>query len=101
MATTIFLSALWFVLMLHSGACEYRYYQAVRTHEPETWRQLGSPLFLKVPLLFVSPRGATLLKQATDPQVRALARKHQLAGTLFIAYVISVLLGAIIYFKAA
>ena len=101
MIIAIILGVIWLILMLRSGIVEFKYYQSVKTLEPDIWSQLGSPAFLKVPVVFVSPHGAALLKRATNETVRNLAIKHRQAGLLFIAYVSLVLVGLIVYFKYA
>lgn len=52
-------------------------------------------------MVFVSPSGVKLLKTATNKTVIGLIHKHRQAGLLFLAYVVTVLLVAIIYFKLA
>lgn len=52
-------------------------------------------------MVFVSPSGVKLLKTATNKTVIELTHKHRQAGLLFLAYVVTVLLVAIIYFKLA
>lgn len=101
MLITISLFCVWVVLMLYSGITEFRYYQSVKTLEPALWQQLGAPRYLRVPMVFVSPSGVKLLKTATNKTVIELAHKHRQAGLLFLAYVVTVLLVAIIYFKLA
>jgi len=87
--------------MLRSGVAEYRYYQSVRTLEPEIWEKLGSPEFLKIPLVFVSPKGSKLLRSVTDKTVCKLARQHRHAGIQFVSYVVLVLATSIVFFKIA
>lgn len=66
--------------MLRSGVAEYQYYQSVRTLGPEIWEKLGSPRFLKIPLVFVSPAGPKLLRSVTNKTVVKLARQHRQVG---------------------
>ncbi|NMP16327.1 hypothetical protein [Thalassotalea sp. Y01] len=99
MVITIALSAILVVLMLRSGLAEYKYYQSVKTLEPDVWQQLGAPKFLKIPMVFVSPKGAQLLKSIRNETVCALAKKHRHAGIMFQLYVVSVLVVSIVYFK--
>jgi hypothetical protein len=101
MLIPIILVSIWLLLMLQSGLAEYRYYQSVKTLEPELWGKLGSPKFLKIPVVFISPKGAKLLKGATDKTVCVLASRHRQAGIQFLTYVVLVLVGCIVYFKTA
>ncbi|TKB44559.1 hypothetical protein [Thalassotalea mangrovi] len=101
MVIAIILGTIWLVLMLRSGLVEYKYYQSVKNLEPDIWNQLGSPVYLKIPMVFVSAKGAALLKEATNATVLALAAKHRQAGIQFVCYVMLVLIGAIAYFKLA
>lgn len=93
------LVTIWVILMLYASIIEYKYYQAVKLHEPDVWQQLGSPKYLNVPLVFVSPKGSKLIKTISNEVVRELAKKHRQTGVLFVAYVISVLIISIVYFK--
>jgi len=95
----IFLISIWALLMLRSGIAEYNYYQSVKNLEPEVWQKLGSPKYLKIPLVFVSPSGLKLLKNISNNTVYVNAKKHRQAGIHFLLYVILVLSGCIIYFK--
>jgi hypothetical protein len=63
------LISIWLFLMVRSALAEYQYYKSVRTLEPTTWQQLGSPRFLKVPFVFVSSKGAALLKDISNESV--------------------------------
>ena len=85
--------------MVRSAMAEYQYYQSVRTLEPSIWQQLGSPRFLKVPFVFVSSKGAALLKDISNESVKEYARKHRLAGIQFLSYVVIVIVSSTIYFK--
>ena len=85
--------------MWRSVMCEYRYYAAVKSLEPEVWRQLGSPGWIKAPMVFVSPRGAKLLHAVSHETVRGLAGQHRVAGRVFLTYTLAVLAGFIGYFK--
>ena len=95
------LGAVWLVLLIRSVMSEYKYYRAVKTLEPGIWNQLGSPVFLRAPMLFVSPRGVGLLKTVTNPAVLELASNHRRDGILFIAYIAVVLVGSIVFFNLA
>jgi len=97
----IILVLIWALLMLRSGVAEYQYYQSVRTLESEIWEKLGSPTFLKIPLVFVSPKGSKLLRSVTDETVCKLARHHRQAGIQFVSYVVLVLATSIVFFKIA
>ena len=97
----IALVSIWCLLMLRSGIAEYRYYQSVKTLEPAVWAQLGSPRYLKIPMVFVSPKGTTLLRGITNRTVRDYARKHRQAGIQFLSYVVLLLIASIVYFKVA
>ena len=99
--TLFVLVLIWALLMMRSGVAEYRYYQAVKTLEPDVWLALGAPKFLKIPWVFVSPRGSKLLQSITNEAVGKLARHHRQAGIQFLAYVIFVLMTAVLYFKIA
>ena len=101
MTTFVILVLIWAFLMLRSGVVEYQYYQSVRTLEPEIWGKLGSPKFLKIPLVFVSPKGSKLLRSVTDKTVRKLARQHRQVGIQFVLYVVLVLAVSIVFFKIA
>lgn len=101
MLLTTFLVLIWALLMLRSGIAEYRYYQAVKTLEPGVWLALGAPKFLKIPWVFVSPRGSKLLQGITNESVCKLAHHHRQAGIQFLSYVSFVLIAAVIYFKIA
>jgi hypothetical protein len=101
MLVSIFLVTVWAFLMVRSAMAEYKYYQAVKSLEPEIWAQLGSPSFLKVPIVFVSLKGAKLLGGASNKTVRELAIKHRQAGMQFLSYVTLVLILSIVYFKTA
>lgn len=75
MLITIILVSVWALLMLYAASAEYNYYQSVKTLEPELWQQLGAPRFLKVPMVFVSKKGLTLLNSTENETVRANAKK--------------------------
>ena len=74
MVVSIILGIIWALLMWRSVVCEYRYYAAVKLLEPDVWHQLGSPSWIKAPMVFVSPRGAQLLDGISHETVRGLAR---------------------------
>lgn len=95
------LVTLWALLMFRSALAEYKYYQSVKTLEPEIWQRLGSPKCLKVPFVFVSASGSAHLKTVENPSVRELARKHRVAGIQFLSYIVVVLLVGTVYFKVA
>jgi hypothetical protein len=95
------LVTIWAFLMLRSGLAEYKYYQSVKTLEPEIWAQLGSPKYLKIPLVFVSSKGTQLLRGVSNKTVQELASKHRQAGIQFLSYVAIVLAVSIVYFKVA
>ena len=97
----VILVLIWAFLMLRSGVTEYQYYQSVRTLEPEIWGKLGSPKFLKIPLVFVSVKGSKLLRGVTSKTVCELASQHRLAGIQFLSYVVLVLAASTVYFKIA
>lgn len=97
----VILVLIWAFLMLRSGVAEYQYYQSVRTLEPEIWEKLGCPKFLKIPLVFVSPKGSKLLRDVTSKPVSKFARQHRQAGIQFLSYVVLVLAVSIVYFKVA
>ena len=61
----------------------------------------GSPRHLKIPMVFVSPKGSKLLKGITNQTVREYAKKHRLAGLQFLSYVVLVLIASTVYFKVA
>ena len=91
---------IWVFLMVRSVLTEYQYYQSVKTLEPNIWAELGYPTFIRVPIVFVSPRGSQLLKKVANPEVQMLARKHRTTGIQFVSYVGVVLLSSILYFNA-
>ena len=95
------LVSVWALLMLRSVIAEYTYYQSVKTREPQIWQQLGTPRFLKIPMVFVSAKGKQLLKQVTDTTVRENALKHHRAGRQFLFYIVAVLVIGIVYLKQA
>ena len=87
--------------MCRSGIVEYKYYQSVKTLEPDIWKKLGAPRFLNIPLVFVSPKGSRLLQGVTHKTVCDLAIKHRQVGIQFLVYVVLVLAVSIVYFKIA
>lgn len=101
MLLTSVLVALWALLMLRSALAEYKYYQSVKTLEPDIWQRLGSPKFLKIPFVFVSASGSVHLKNAKNPSVLELARKHRQAGIQFLSYIVLVLAISTLYFYIA
>lgn len=99
MLILIVLVAIWGGLMLRSVMAEYKYYQSVKTLEPEIWQRLGSPKFLKIPIVFVSAKGVKALRGVTNNVVCELANRHRKAGILFLGYILLVLVSSIVYFK--
>jgi len=99
MLILIFIASIGALLLFRSGVAEYKYYHAVKTIEPEIWIRLGSPKYLKVPLVFVSAKGLKLLNNISNNIICELARKHRQAGIQFFAYVVTVLVASIVYFK--
>jgi len=93
--------SIWAVFMFRSGFAEYKYYQSVKTLEPEVWQKLGSPKYLKIPMVFVSSSGLKLLKNITNKTVCENAKKHRQAGIHFLLYVTLILMGSIVFFKFA
>ncbi|MGI2258089.1 hypothetical protein [Shewanella sp. GXUN23E] len=92
---------LWLLLMLWAAYSEYRYYQAVKALEPGLWHDLGVHGRWQFPLMFISPKGARMLQQCTNPHIRVLAQRHRRANQLFVTYIGGVLLVAIGYFYLA
>ncbi|WP_281557504.1 hypothetical protein [Thalassomonas sp. RHCl1] len=101
MLISIVLISIWALLMFRSGVAEYKYYQSVKTLEPEIWEKLGSPKFLKIPLVFISPKGSKLLRGISNNAICELAHRHRQAGIQFLSYVVLVLVVSIVYFKVA
>ncbi|WDD96562.1 hypothetical protein [Thalassomonas actiniarum] len=101
MLLSIVLVSIWALLMFRSAAAEYKYYQSVKTLEPEIWEKLGSPKFLMIPLVFISPKGSKLLQSISNNAICELARRHRQAGIQFLSYVMLVLVISIVYFKIA
>ncbi|MDG2392842.1 MAG: hypothetical protein P8M49_04980 [Thalassotalea sp.] len=97
----IFLVSILLLLMVRSSLAEYKYYQAVKSHEPDVWAKLDSPKFLKNFIVFVSPEGAKLLKGITNQVVCKLGNNFRQARMHFLSYVILVLVISVIYFKVA
>jgi hypothetical protein len=91
----------WALLMLRSGIVEYKYYQSVKAFEPDIWQKLGSPKFIKIPFVFVSPKGLTLLREVSNKTVCELAIKHRQFGIQFLIYIMLVLVVSIVYFNIA
>ncbi|MEW6997380.1 hypothetical protein AADZ86_06730 [Colwelliaceae bacterium BS250] len=101
MLISVVIISIWALLMLRSGVAEYKYYQSVKTLEPEVWKDLGSPTFIKIPLVFVSSKGLKLLRGISNKTVCRLASKNRQAGIQFLAYVLLVLVVSIVYLKTA
>lgn len=94
------LVAVWLWLMVRASVAEYRYYRAVSYHEPEVWAKLGAPRYWLAPfLLWVTPSRKRLLNAIENPQVLACERRFKVWGRLFLAYVVTVLLLSIAFFK--
>lgn len=92
---------IWMLLMLRSGIAEYRYYQSVKILEPKVWSLLGTPQYLKIPMVFLSTKNRELLMNINNKAIRELAEKHRRAGIQLLAYVVSALVICIMYFKLA
>ena len=101
MVILVLLASIWAFLMLRSCIAEYQYYQSVKTLEPEIWAKLGSPKYLKIPIVFVSAKGSKLLRGISNSSVCERASKHRQAGKQFLVYVMLVLVTSIVYFKIA
>ncbi|MFT7259408.1 MAG: hypothetical protein ACI9MS_001266 [Glaciecola sp.] len=99
MFTFLVLAAIWLFLMLRSSIAEYKYYQAVKTLQPDVWEQLGSPRFLKIPLVFLSSEGLRLLQGISNEKICLLAKKNKQVRFQFLSYVILVIGFSIVYFK--
>jgi hypothetical protein len=87
--------------MLRSSIAECKYYQAVRTLEPDVWDQLGSPRFLNIPLVFLSSQGLRLLQGISNEKICLLAKKNKQVRFQFLSYVILVIGCSIVYFKTS
>lgn len=101
MVIFIVLFSIWALLLIRTIFVEYKYYQLVKTLEPEVWQQLGAPKFIKIPIVFVSPKGVKILKTVTHPKACHYAIKHRQAGVQFLFYVVLVLVVSTLYFKLA
>ena len=88
---------IWFVLMLRSGLAEYQYYQSVKTLEPQIWEQLGSPKWLTIPIVFISPKNENLLKGIANETIQLRALNHRRAGSQFLIFIVLALILAIGY----
>jgi len=88
---------IWFVLMLRSGLAEYQYYQSVKTLEPQIWEQLGSPKWLTIPIVFISPKNEILLKGIANETIQLRALNHRRAGRQFLIFIVLALILAIGY----
>ena len=88
---------IWFVLMLRSGLAEYQYYQSVKTLEPQIWEQLGSPKWLTIPIVFISPKNENLLKGIANETIQLRALNHRRAGRQFLIFIVLALILAISY----
>ena len=97
----IAITSIWAVLMVRSGIAEYKYYQSVKTLEPNIWEKLGTPVFLNIPLVFLNHKNAQLLTDISNKTVRDLSTKHRQARNQFLSYVLLVLVVSILYFKMA
>jgi hypothetical protein len=87
--------------MLRSGIAEFKYYQAIKLHAPEVWKELGSLKYLNIPLAFLSSKGSVLLQEITNETVCKLATNYRQTGIQFLIYIVLVLALSIIYFKTA
>ena len=92
---------IWLVLMLLSGLAEYQYYQSVKTLEPQIWEQLGSPKWLKIPMVFISPKNEILLKGIANETIQLRALNHRRAGRQFLIFIVLALILAISYLNLA
>ena len=92
---------IWFVLMLRSGLAEYQYYQSVKTLEPQIWVQLGSPKWLTIPIVFISPKNEKLLKGIAIETIQLRALYHRQAGRQFLIFIVLALILAIGYLNLA
>ena len=92
---------IWFVLMLRSGLAEYQYYQSVKTLEPQIWQQLGSPKWLTIPIVFISPKSENLLKGIANETIQLRALNHRRAGRQFLIFIVLALILAIGYLNLA
>ena len=90
---------IWLTLMLRSGFAEYQYYQSVKTLEPKVWEQLGSPRWLKVPMVFVSPKNESLLKAISNETIQQFSRQHRRAGLQFLSFIVVSLVLVTLFFK--
>jgi len=83
--------------MLRSGLAEYQYYQSVKTLEPQIWEQLGSPKWLTIPIVFISPKNENLLKGIANETIQLRALNHRRAGRQFLIFIVLALILAISY----
>ena len=83
--------------MLRSGLAEYQYYQSVKTLEPQIWQQLGSPKWLTIPIVFISPKNENLLKGIANETIQLRALNHRRAGRQFLIFIVLALILAIGY----
>jgi hypothetical protein len=83
--------------MLRSGLAEYQYYQSVKTLEPQIWEQLGSPKWLTIPIVFISPKNENLLKGIANETIQLRALNHRRAGRQFLIFIVLALILAIGY----
>lgn len=91
----------WTFLLIWASVAEYKYYQAVKLHEPQIWEQLATVNWLKLPMMFLSPKGKALIDTIEDEHIILLGKKHRRAGIVFLTYVVLVIVISIIYFKLA
>jgi hypothetical protein len=87
--------------MLRSGLAEYQYYQSVKTLEPQIWEQLGSPKWLTIPIVFISPKNENLLKGIANETIQLRALNHRRAGRQFLIFIVLALILAISYLNLA
>lgn len=101
MLITALMLLIWFALMLRSGLAEYQYYQSVKILEPQIWQQLGSPKWLIIPIVFVSPKNEKLLMGIANETIQRRAQQHRRAGREFLVFVLLALILAIGYLNLA
>ena len=77
MVILVLLASIWAFLMLRSCIAEYQYYQSVKTLEPETWAKLGSPKYLKIPIVFVSALHKQRLLKGLEAAIQVHKNRSQ------------------------
>ena len=100
--TTALISA-WLVLMLWSAIAEYRYYATVAALCPEVWAQLGrGPAAPRRKfLIWLNAREQRLLGSIDNPLVWDARRRHRIAASCFLGYLLLVMVSATAYFRWA